>query len=74
MTKKKDTKHPANVCSGTTGYLKMMPLRKPKFNESREIQSKARSSYNDEYGTASSHYTENYEAEQVVDKSTSQLG
>ncbi|KAM1568677.1 hypothetical protein ACFX15_033365 [Malus domestica] len=74
MTKKKDTKQPANVCSGTIGYLKVMPLRKPKFNEFREVQSKARSLYNDEYGRASSHYTENYKTEQVVDKSTSQLG
>ncbi|KAM2353605.1 hypothetical protein ACFX1X_008429 [Malus domestica] len=55
------------------GYLKIMPLSKPKLNESREVQSKAQSSYNDEYGRVSIHYTENYKAEQLIDKSTSQL-
>ena len=74
MTKKKDTKQPAYACSDTIGYLKVMLLSKPKFNESREVQSKARSSYNDKYGRVSSHYTENYKAEQLVDKSTGQLG
>ncbi|KAM1004677.1 hypothetical protein ACFX2I_004815 [Malus domestica] len=42
-----------------------MPLSKPKLNESREVQSKARSSYNDEHGRVSSHYTENYKAEHL---------
>ena len=74
MTKKKDTKQPAYACSDTIGYLKVMLLRKPKLNESREVQSKPRSSYNDEYGRVSSHYTENYKAEHLVDKSTDQLG
>ncbi|KAM2602250.1 hypothetical protein TB1_039674 [Malus domestica] len=53
------------ACSDTIGYLKVMPLSKPKFNESRKVQSKARSSYNDEYGIVSSHYTENYRAEHL---------
>ncbi|KAM2333342.1 hypothetical protein ACFXTH_011044 [Malus domestica] len=42
-----------------------MPLSKPKLNEFREVQSKARSSYNDEYDRVSSHYIENYKAEQL---------
>ncbi|KAM1545047.1 hypothetical protein ACFX15_044770 [Malus domestica] len=53
------------VSFGTIGYLKVMPLSKPKLNESREVQSKAQSSYNDEYDRVSSHYTKNYKAEQV---------
>ncbi|KAM2465811.1 hypothetical protein ACFX1W_004860 [Malus domestica] len=55
------------------GCLKMMPLSKPKLNESREVQSKAQSLYNDEYGRVSIHYTENYKAEQLMYNSTSQL-
>ncbi|TQD98869.1 hypothetical protein C1H46_015512 [Malus baccata] len=51
-----------------------MPLSKPNLNESKEVQSKARSSYNDEYGGVSSHYAKNYKVEQLVDKSTGQLG
>ena len=74
MTKKKDTKQLAYACSDTIGYLKVMPLSKPKLNESREVQSKARSSDNDEYDRVSSHYTENYKVEQLMDKSTDQLG
>ncbi|KAM2721011.1 hypothetical protein EV2_042135 [Malus domestica] len=74
MTKKKDTKQPVYTCSDTIGYLKVMLLSKPKLNESREVQSKARSSYNNEYGRVSNHYTENYKAKQLVDKSTAQLG
>ncbi|KAM1951846.1 hypothetical protein ACFX15_006403 [Malus domestica] len=62
------------VSFDTIGYLKVMPLSKPKLNESREVQSKARSSYNDEYGRTSCHYTENYKAGQLTDKSTDQLG
>ncbi|KAM2603693.1 hypothetical protein TB1_040932 [Malus domestica] len=42
-----------------------MPLSKSKLNEPREVQSKARSSYNDEYDRVSSHYAENYKAEQL---------
>ena len=72
--KKKDTKQSEYACSDTIGYLKVMSSSKPKLNESREIQGKARSSYNDEHGRVSSHYTENYKAEQFVDKSTNQLG
>ncbi|KAM1025703.1 hypothetical protein ACFX2I_038713 [Malus domestica] len=65
MTKKKDTKQPVYACSDTIGYLKVMPLSKSKLNESREVQSKARSSYNDEYDRVSSHYTENYKVEHL---------
>ena len=54
--------------------LKWCLSSKPKLNESREVQSKARSSYKDEYGRVSSHYTENYKAEQLVNKSTGPLG
>ncbi|RXH85181.1 hypothetical protein DVH24_041949 [Malus domestica] len=66
-SRKKSTNNNANKGkpNGTIGYLKVMPLSKPKLNESREVQSKARSSYNDEYDRVSSHYTENYKAEQV---------
>ncbi|RXH83591.1 hypothetical protein DVH24_005844 [Malus domestica] len=74
MTKKNNTKQSEYANSSTIGYLKVMPLSKPKLNESREVQSKARSSYKDEYGGVSSHYTENYKAEQFVDKSTGRLG
>ncbi|KAB2618820.1 hypothetical protein D8674_014689 [Pyrus ussuriensis x Pyrus communis] len=61
MTKKKDTKQSVYAGRDTIGYLKVMPLDKPKLNESREVQ-------------ISSHYTENYKAKQLVDKSTGQLG
>ena len=71
---KKDTKQPVYACSDTIGYHKVMPLSKPKQNESKEVQSIARSSYNDEYGGISSHFTENYKAEHLMDKSTDQLG
>ncbi|CAN6557058.1 unnamed protein product [Malus baccata var. baccata] len=74
MTKKNNTKQSEYANSGTIGYLKVMPLSKPKPNESREVQSKARTSYKDEYGGVSNHYTENYKAEQFVDKSTGWLG
>ena len=58
MTKKKDTKQPKYACSDTFGYLEVMLWSKPKLNESREVQSKARSSYKDEYCRVSSRYTE----------------
>ncbi|KAM0986287.1 hypothetical protein ACFX2C_013475 [Malus domestica] len=74
MTKKKDRKQPAYACSDTIGYIKVMLLRKPKLNESREFQSKARSSYNDECGRVSNHHIENYKVEHLVEKSTGQLG
>ncbi|KAB2601954.1 hypothetical protein D8674_002959 [Pyrus ussuriensis x Pyrus communis] len=74
MTRKKDMKQSVYACSDTIGYLKVMPLSKPKLNESRKVQSKAQFSYNDEYGGISSHYTENYKAEQLMDKSIGQLG
>ena len=74
MTKKKDTKQLEYACSDTIGHLKVMPLSKPKLNESKEVQSKARSSYKDEYGRVSSHYTEKYKVEQLMNKSTDQLG
>ncbi|TQD85096.1 hypothetical protein C1H46_029380 [Malus baccata] len=45
-----------------------MLLSKPKLNESREVQSKARSSYNDEHGRVSSPYTENYKVEHLGGK------
>ncbi|KAB2632682.1 hypothetical protein D8674_028929 [Pyrus ussuriensis x Pyrus communis] len=67
-------KQPAYACSDTIGYLKVMLLGKPKLNESKEVQSKAQSSYNDEYSGVSSHSIENYKAEQLVGKSTGQLG
>ena len=63
MIEKKDTKQSVYACSDTIGYLKVMLLSKPKLNESREVQSKARSSYKDEYGKVLDHYTENYKAE-----------
>ncbi|KAM2623626.1 hypothetical protein TB2_028111 [Malus domestica] len=53
------------VSFNTIGYLKVMPLSKPRLNESREVHSKPRSSYNEEYDRVSSHYTENYKAEHL---------
>ena len=63
MTKRKGTKQSVYACSDTIGYLKVMLLSKLKLNESIEVQSKARSSYKDEYDEVLNHYTENYKVE-----------
>ncbi|KAB2635449.1 hypothetical protein D8674_025983 [Pyrus ussuriensis x Pyrus communis] len=39
MTKKKDTRQSAYAYGDTIGYQEVMPLSKPRHNDSREVQS-----------------------------------